>query len=71
MFFLFEFFIHLSFRKYRKLSELLSIVVFLFCAWLLTENDIVISIFGGILLAIAMLSDLYRRKLFTSTPTKR
>lgn len=62
LFILIEVATQLSFAKRRKVSELLNIVAFLLAAWLLTEDEVVVSVLGWILLGVAILLDVVRRK---------
>lgn len=57
----------LSFAKRRKVSELLNIVAFLLAAWLLTEDEMVVSVLGWILLGVAILLDVARRNALNNS----
>ena len=59
-----EVLLRIYYARYPKSSELLSVAVFLLCAWLLTEDDFFVSATGWVLLAIAVLLDIRRRKRF-------
>ena len=58
-----EYLVHLFFTRNRKASEALSIVLFLLWAWLITDEYLWVNIVGVVLIAIASLADLYRRKV--------
>lgn len=57
-----EVFIHIFFQRKRKFSEVLSIVLFLFCSWMVTEKNSAFIYLGVVFFILAICLDLYRRK---------
>lgn len=58
---------HMLFTKNRKISEALSIITFLLCAWLITDEYLWMKIVGVVLIVIAIFADLYRRQVMLNS----
>lgn len=51
------------FKKNKKFSEVLNIVAFLICAWMVTDSSTFIMWLGGVLLVVAIILDMHRRQI--------
>jgi hypothetical protein len=62
VFFAVELLIYFNFHKNRKISEILSIVIFLISAFLVVNDKAEIYIIGGILMCLALYLDFKRNE---------